>query len=713
MTYVYDEQGRLQTKELVNDPDVHYVYDSKGQVEEIRVGDDPNAPDTEVTRFDYDAQGRLTGRKDPDAPTFTNAAGEEFTIAYTYDAAGNITSVETAAGKTEYTYDAWNRLKTVKQDSDTEATEYVYDAAGNLIQTTFPNGVVETREYDDLNRLETITTTDTQGDGDASNDLVLARSEYQLNDAGHRMQVIQSLWNEAAQTLESETTNYTYDELYRLLEVQTVGSDGVSYTYDDAGNRASMQVGDTQTTYVYDANDQLDKVMVGEQVTVDYDYDPDGNLIREAVTGGDTLIYTWDDQNRLVAVAKEGEAPFVTYEYDDDNIRVSQTVDGETTEFVVDKNRAYAQVLAEYIGSQLIEEYVYGWDLIEQTDGTTGDEAFFGVDGLGSTVVLTDENGDVVQTYEYDEFGALADAPTDLETDYLFAGEQFDESLGDYYLRQRYYDPSVGRFTRRDTWEGRLAEPITLNKFVYGNSNPVSYIDPSGLSPLAEINSKFVLENTLTSLAFSVPTRTLEAVKDFQAGASLAKIAGSFAFGLAFDVGVGLGVGVTANRLLGIAASTRLIRLRQAGQAAALTTQTFRAANSVWSIRSAVERGREIEQFILGRPANIPVWNFPTIDDYDSFTGVATSIKSLDLTAKTYQNPKRMVAQIDSYAKKLSKFNGRTYGGVNVPSPSQRVLYIAIEDGAMSRAQAVAMTDFLESARNLYPNVNIVLHPVP
>ncbi|NEO88692.1 MAG: RHS repeat-associated core domain-containing protein, partial [Spirulina sp. SIO3F2] len=129
----------------------------------------------------------------------------------------------------------------------------------------------------------------------------------------------------------------------------------------------------------------------------------------------------------------------------------------------------------------LVTEYVYGLDLIEESDGGENEE-FFGVDGLGSTVVLTDGNGEVIETYEYDEFGELADAAGELATDYLFAGEQFDESLGDYYLRQRYYDPTIGRFTRKDTYEGRLAEPITLNKFVYGNSNPVSYVDPSGLS---------------------------------------------------------------------------------------------------------------------------------------------------------------------------------------------------------------------------------------
>ena len=61
--------------------------------------------------------------------------------------------------------------------------------------------------------------------------------------------------------------------------------------------------------------------------------------------------------------------------------------------------------------------------------------------------------------------------------------------MGDYYLRQRYYDTSTGRFTRRDTYEGRLDEPLTLHKYIYGNSNPVNFTDPTSFSALAEYNS--------------------------------------------------------------------------------------------------------------------------------------------------------------------------------------------------------------------------------
>ncbi len=62
----------------------------------------------------------------------------------------------------------------------------------------------------------------------------------------------------------------------------------------------------------------------------------------------------------------------------------------------------------------------------------------------------------------------------------LFTGEQFDANLNQIYLRARYYDPGNGRFTQQDSWLGRQRNPITLNKYVYANANPISNIDPSG-----------------------------------------------------------------------------------------------------------------------------------------------------------------------------------------------------------------------------------------
>ncbi|MBP0031513.1 RHS repeat-associated core domain-containing protein, partial [Roseofilum sp. Guam] len=236
--------------------------------------------------------------------------------------------------------------------------------------------------------------------------------------------------------------------------------------------------------------------------------DDNGNLLYRTERN-ETVNYVWDDRNRLVAVEENGER--VEYEYDDDNIRVSQTVGGEKTSFLLDKNRPYAQVLAEFVGEEEVASYVYGLDLISQN--RNGEDWFYFVDGLGSTRGLTDGSGEVTDAYWYDAYGNLVERVGSSENDYLFAGEQFDEALGQYYLRQRYYDASTGRFTRRDTWEGRLSEPVTLNKYLYGNGNPVSYTDPSGLLVKTQLSATLVILAVLA--AMNIPNVNIDSFSDF------------------------------------------------------------------------------------------------------------------------------------------------------------------------------------------------------
>ena len=106
--------------------------------------------------------------------------------------------------------------------------------------------------------------------------------------------------------------------------------------------------------------------------------------------------------------------------------------------------------MEESVNDVLAASYVYGLDLISQDRGN--DDSYYLVDGLGSTRGLTDMSGVVTDTYTYDAFGNLIGVSGATANNYRFAGEQFDPNLGDYYLRQRYYNPGVGRFTRRDTY---------------------------------------------------------------------------------------------------------------------------------------------------------------------------------------------------------------------------------------------------------------------
>jgi RHS repeat-associated protein len=91
----------------------------------------------------------------------------------------------------------------------------------------------------------------------------------------------------------------------------------------------------------------------------------------------------------------------------------------------------------------------------------------------GDTPLIFSATGSVVTTYRYDAFGAVRSQSSPHDNRWLFAGEQRDAESGYDYLRNRYYDPEVGRFLSVD--------PVTADRYVYAGANPVSRIDPLGL----------------------------------------------------------------------------------------------------------------------------------------------------------------------------------------------------------------------------------------
>jgi RHS repeat-associated protein len=92
--------------------------------------------------------------------------------------------------------------------------------------------------------------------------------------------------------------------------------------------------------------------------------------------------------------------------------------------------------------------------------------------------------------YSYDAFGnAIGFDPATAKTEHLYSSEQFDPKIGQQYLRQRYYDPTTGRFNRLDPFFGNLNDPLSLHKYLYTHGDPVNGIDPSGLMTIGNVMS--------------------------------------------------------------------------------------------------------------------------------------------------------------------------------------------------------------------------------
>jgi len=158
--------------------------------------------------------------------------------------------------------------------------------------------------------------------------------------------------------------------------------------------------------------------------------------------------------------------------------RVAKTVDGVTTDYVLDPAAGLTRVLQETTGGQTTA-YLYGHDLLAEYD--SGTWAYHVDDGLGSVRQLVDAAGEVQRAQSYDPFGNLLSASGSAGSTYGYTGEQEDASTGLVYLRARYYQPWVGRFVSKDPFPGYAHSPQSLNRWVYVRNNPVGLVDPSGL----------------------------------------------------------------------------------------------------------------------------------------------------------------------------------------------------------------------------------------
>jgi large repetitive protein len=232
--------------------------------------------------------------------------------------------------------------------------------------------------------------------------------------------------------------------------------------------------------------------------------DANGNTIEKDVDGTVTE-YTYDDQNRLLSV-KPAEASggggqaTVEFTYDADGARVAKTVNGATTEYLLDKNQRYHQVLEERTDSgALIAEYVYGNQRISIKRG--GEDRFYHYDGHGSTSELTDAAGLVTDEYSYEAFGNLIASTGIGVNPFLYTGEAWDSETGMEYLRARYYMPGIGRFLNMDMHPGNNQIPLTLNKYLYGNANPVMFVDPSGEFGIVSVSISICIAGALASVA--------------------------------------------------------------------------------------------------------------------------------------------------------------------------------------------------------------------
>jgi RHS repeat-associated protein len=96
-------------------------------------------------------------------------------------------------------------------------------------------------------------------------------------------------------------------------------------------------------------------------------------------------------------------------------------------------------------------------------------------------VALTDEDGELLETVEYDVYGASAvtqhNGASPTGNRFLFTGREQDAETGLYHYRARAYSPYLGRFLQRD----RISYDTFLSLYAYVENDPINRVDPVGL----------------------------------------------------------------------------------------------------------------------------------------------------------------------------------------------------------------------------------------
>ncbi|MBV9892622.1 MAG: hypothetical protein JO020_00460 [Chloroflexi bacterium] len=242
-------------------------------------------------------------------------------------------------------------------------------------------------------------------------------------------------------------------------------SPSTTYTYDLTGNRLSKVLMGQTTSYT---SDKADRILTagGANYTVN-------NAGNETARGSDTFSY--DQVNRLTsATTGTGSG---TYVYDGEGKRATKTVAGSTTNYIYDVGAGLSITLDD--GTQ---KYIWGaGGLTYAVNKNSGAVQVYHTDGLGSVRELTDSAGNIVQTYQTDEFGIPTATQSTSGQPFGFTGEQRDPEDALIYLRARAYDPVLGRLLSRDPVGGAITNAATLNSYIYADDNPLSRADPSGL----------------------------------------------------------------------------------------------------------------------------------------------------------------------------------------------------------------------------------------
>ena len=256
---------------------------------------------------------------------------------------------------------------------------------------------------------------------------------------------------------------YQYDALNQLQRVDYPAYSEELF-YDKAGNRARRLLDGEEELYQYDPRNRLMSLTRGG-VTTPFQYDRAGNLLQ-------------DDRRSTPMTPSTGTVKAETFDgnvqvnrYDAEGLRHEMEENGNLVRFIFNPDR---EAVTEEDNTGLIrlvratELIARSTDAVRRT--TTMPAMRWGQPPTSSMKMAMSRTATPTTP------GAKSRPKEEtIPNRFTYYGQQVDPITQQYYLRARFYNPVIGRFTQEDTYRGD-----GLNLYAYCANNPVYYVDPSG-----------------------------------------------------------------------------------------------------------------------------------------------------------------------------------------------------------------------------------------
>jgi RHS repeat-associated protein len=475
----YDARGDISAFTLANGLVANYTRNSLQKITQI------TDPKGNKWNYAFDAAGRLVSSTDPLGNTMT----------YTRDSRGRISLVGLpGGGSITTTLDGSGRL-THSSFSDGTALDYSYDSRALLTSAT---GIALQR--------------DARGDITSSNGVGVERESLgriskvtfaagkSVTYSYDKRDLLTSV-----QDFVGGVTSFTYDADGRLTSIVRPNGTNTNHSYDAEGNSTAINensgVGPLATTaLVRDKNGQVTQATrnvplnpTGQQMqglggsrTFDaasqitgFTYDALGRR-----TSDSRRTYSWNLASRLQSYTAGVEASQFTY--DAFRLMLSQTSGGVARQFVW--NYAFDLPSISVVRQGNVDQRYYvhtpEGELLYSIEAADNSRHFYHFDEMGNTLFLTNDAGQITDSYAYAPYGTLLASLGTTDNPFTFAGRYGVMRVGAsglYYIRQRFYDSLNASFISRDSL-ARI-EPRMINPYQYAAENPLLFFDATGGEP--------------------------------------------------------------------------------------------------------------------------------------------------------------------------------------------------------------------------------------